>query len=349
MYTLRISKIVQQPSDNLTFEFEELHAQYPAYEAGQFLSLVFQGKHKEIRRSYSFNSSPDVDEPLSITVKRVENGEISRFLHHKTAVGDVLMAQAPQGIFTYPLVENVERDVFLFAAGVGITPLFSILKTALVREQKSKITLIYSNRSAEETLFFQEINQWQANYPDRFKVIYVFSSSKNLLTARLNRFYMEDLLKTHLYFNRNAALFYTCGPIVYMDLCRFTLLGMGFDSTQIKRETFVLPEDEVDEDDASEAKQVDENTYSVRLKFQGKIHDLAIPYPKRILDVALEHKINLPYSCHAGICSTCAATCTQGGVRMDYNEVLTDEEIAKGRVLVCTGHPTENGTIIEWN
>lgn len=348
MFKLRISKIISQPGDNITFQFEEVDERYPKYLAGQFVSLVFLGQHKEVRRSYSFNSSPDVDEPLAITVKRVENGEISRFLHHKTTVGDILFAQEPQGQFNYHPDADQERDVFLFAAGVGITPLFSILKTALVREQRSKITLVYSNRSKEDALFYDELSEWQRNYPERLNIIWVFSNGKNLMTARLNKFYIERLLKEHLQFEREHALFYTCGPIIYMDLCRITLLGTGFDIKQIKRETFVLPEDEIDEDDGSAEKSVDKNTYSVILNFQGESYNLDIPWPKRILDVALENKIKLPYSCRGGVCSTCVANCTKGGVRMDYNEVLMDDEIASGRVLVCTGHPTENGTTIEW-
>lgn len=348
MFKLRINKVISQPGDNLTFRFEEVEERYPKYLAGQFVSLVFPGQHREVRRSYSFNSSPDVDEPLAITVKRVENGEISRFLHHKTAVGDILLAQEPQGQFSYQPNAAHKRDVFLFAAGVGITPLFSILKTALVRELHSKITLVYSNRSKEHTLFYHELNDWQKKYPGRLNIIWVFSNSKNLMTARLNKFYIERLLKEHLQFDREHALFYTCGPIIYMDLCRITLLGMGFDIKQIKRETFVLPEDEIDEDDGSAEKSVDKNTYSVILNFKGESYNLDVPWPKRILDVALENNIKLPYSCRGGVCSTCVANCAKGGVRMDYNEVLMDDEIASGRVLVCTGHPTENGTTIEW-
>jgi len=347
MYKLRIDKIINQPGDNITLQLQPVDGSYPKYLAGQFISLVFEGKHGEIRRSYSFNSSPDVNEPLSITVKRVENGEISRLLHHRTAVGDILLAQEPQGLFSYMPEKNLERDVFLFAAGVGITPLISIMKTALVCEEKSKITLVYSNRSLEDALFYDELNEWQDKYPDRLKIIFIFSNSKNLMTARLNKFYIEHLLKEHLVYDRNNALFYTCGPIIYMDLCRITLLGMGFDIKQIKRETFVLPEDEVDEDDQSE-KKVDKNTYSVILNFKGQTYNLDVPWPRTILDVALEHKIKLPYSCRGGVCSTCVANCIKGKVRMHYNEVLTDEEIGWGRVLVCTGHPAENGTTIEW-
>ncbi|MCY1532089.1 3-ketosteroid-9-alpha-monooxygenase, ferredoxin reductase component [compost metagenome] len=152
----------------------------------------------------------------------------------------------------------------------------------------------------------------------------------------------EQLLGAH-----EDAMFYTCGPVDYMDVCRITLLSAGFKAHQVKRETFILPEDEIDEDDFT-VKVVDKNTYSVILHFAGKVHELQVPYPKRILEVALAHKINIPYSCSGGVCSTCSATCIKGGVRMDYNEVLTDDELAKGRVLVCTGHPTENGTTIVW-
>ncbi|MGY3052942.1 ring-1,2-phenylacetyl-CoA epoxidase subunit PaaE [Pedobacter sp. UYEF25] len=348
MYKLKVIDIISQPNDNITIKFESCGKPYPTYLAGQFLSLIFKNGDKEIRRSYSFNSSPVIDEALSITVKRVENGEISRLIHHKTTIGDEFNALPPQGIFSYHPIKTKKRDLFLFGAGVGITPLFSILKTALVAEDQSKITLIYSNSSIEKVLFYEQINIWQKNYPNRLTVIYVFSNEKNLATARLNKFYIEQLLKNHLKFQKSNALFYSCGPIIYMDLCRITLLGAGFSQMQIKRETFVLPEEELDEDDASTTKVIDKSTYSVVINFNGKTDILLIPYPKRILEVALANNINLPYSCQAGMCSACTAFCTKGGVAMDYNEVLTDDEIASGKVLTCTGRPTENGTTLQW-
>lgn len=345
MHQLKVTEIIQQPGDNITFKLRPVNSYFPPYKAGQFLSLIFHFGEREIRRSYSLNSSPDVDEDLSITVKRIDNGEISRFLHHEIKVGDELTAQDPKGLFIYQIAEDVERTVFLFAAGVGVTPLFSILKTALVREKRSKIVLVYSNKSEADTLFLDELKTWQERYPDRFHIIWIFSNSKNLLKARLNRFYIEEIIKNELEFARNQALFYTCGPIFYMDLCRICLLGMGFPAENIKRETFVLPEDEADDDDQTE-KIIDTNTYTVNIHFQNQVYHLAIPYNKRILDVALEHGIKLPYSCRAGMCATCTSTCTKGGVRMDYNEVLTDEEVEEGRVLICTGHPTMDNTEI---
>ncbi|MEQ7798760.1 ferredoxin--NADP reductase [Pedobacter sp. ASV1-7] len=345
---LRITEMTYCPGETLIIRFEPVNGEKPKYLAGQFLTLVFDVAGKELRRSYSLCSSPDVDEPLAIAIKRVENGEISRLLHHRTAVGEVLTAVEPNGRFNYKPELLKQRTVFLFGAGVGITPLFSIIKTALIKEKNSKIVLVYSNRSAAQTLFYDELNVLQKQYSDRFKIVYVLSQSQNLLMARLNGELIERLVKENLDFNKADALLYTCGPVDYMDVCRITLLNLGFDQEQIKRETFVLPEDEIDEDDSTERVIKHTNTYNVVLNFKNNIYNIAVPYNKTILDVALENKIELPYSCHAGICSTCTANCIKGGVEMDYNEVLMDDEIAAGRVLVCTGHPTEEGTTIVW-
>jgi ring-1,2-phenylacetyl-CoA epoxidase subunit PaaE len=344
---LRVIAVQKQANEVLKVDFETLNGEDFDYLAGQFLTLSFTFNGQELRRSYSFCSSPAVKEPISIAVKLIENGEISRFIHHQLAKGDVLTATQANGQFFYEPQPNIKRTVFLFAAGVGITPLFSILKTALIAEADSKVVLIYSNRAAEDTIFLKDIAKWQTNYPDRLKVIYLFSNSQNLMRARLNGFLINQLVKENLEFDKNDALFYTCGPVDYMDVCRITLLGAGFNPMQVKRETFVLHEDEVDEDDTTE-KVKDTNTYSVNLHFRGTTHHLLIPYPKRILEVALANKIDLPYSCSGGVCNTCVATCVSGGVRMDYNEVLTDDKVQKGRVLVCTAHPTQNETTIVW-
>lgn len=343
---LRIIGHERKAAENVVITFEPVQGHKISYLSGQFLVFSFIINDKEIRRSYSIFSSPVIDEPLSIAVKLVENGEISKFLHHKVGKGDVLNALEPGGIFTYLPIPELKRTVFLFAAGVGITPVFSILKTALLTEIYSKIVLVYSNKSVRDTLFYEELNQWQHNYRERFQIVYLFSESKNLLLARLNNVRIEQIVNEHLSYDRNDALFYTCGPINYMVLCRITLRAMGFAMEQIKRETYFIPEDEADDDDQTEKKIKDTNTYSVVLDYLGKTYKLEVPYYKRILETALEQNINLPYSCGAGMCSTCASTCVEGGVRMDYNEVLTDQELKQGRVLICTGHPTANNTRI---
>ncbi|TDS13225.1 ring-1,2-phenylacetyl-CoA epoxidase subunit PaaE [Sphingobacterium paludis] len=345
MYKFEIAEIVRQPNDNVTISFHDLSGNYPAPKSGQFLTLCFTFGEREVRRSYSFSSSPYVDEPLAVTVKRVDNGEISRLLHHKAQVGDIIDVLEPQGIFFYEPEPTAERTLFLFAAGVGVTPLYSILKTTLVAEEKTKVVLVYSNGSAGRTVFYEELQQWQERYPDRFKIIWIFSNSKNLLNARLNREYLLRIVQQHLLAGEQA-LFFTCGPVFYMDLVRFTLLGMGIPDQDIRKETFHFPEEEEDDDERDEA-PVDMTTHAVVLRFQGQSYPLEVPYNKTILDVGLQHKIKLPYSCKSGMCSTCISQCVSGSVRMDYNEVLTDREVDNGRCLICVAHPLEAGTVIE--
>lgn len=346
MYEFSVSEIIQRPNHIISIRFEDKSGQFPAYKAGQFLTLSFEFGEREVRRSYSFSSSPALSEPLEITVKRVENGEISRLLHHKLQVGDTINVLEPQGLFIFEPNINSQRTVFLFAAGVGITPLYSILKTALIEEQNTKIILVYSNSSREKTAFYDELLEWQQKYPNRLQIEFIWSDSKNLSKARLNREYLISLVNENLLNDKEDALFYTCGPLFYMDLVRFTLLGMGFPEENVRKETFHFPEEEED-DDEREEEVIDDKEYNVTLLFNGEEFKLIVPSNKTILDVGLEHKIKLPYSCKSGMCSTCISQVTKGAVKMDYNEVLTDNEVERGKCLICVSHPTEDGTIID--
>lgn len=346
MYDFKVSEIIRQPNDIISIRFEDLSGRFPVYQAGQFLTLVFQFGEREVRRSYSFSSSPALNEPIEITIKRVENGEISRLLHHQLQVGDIIQVMEPQGLFIYEPDISSNRTIFLFAAGVGITPLYSILKTALLAEKHTKVVLVYSNSSRERTVFYDELLQWQADFPDRLRIEFIWSNSKNLAKARLNREYLIALVKEHLKSDSAEVIFYTCGPLFYMDLVRFTLLGMGFPDANVRRETFYFPEEEED-DDEREEEVVDTTPYRVTIKFNGQDHHLVVPANETILNVGLANKIKLPYSCKSGMCSTCISQVQQGNVKMDYNEVLTDSEVERGRCLICVSHPTEDNTVIE--
>ncbi|QES88212.1 flavin reductase family protein [Rhizosphaericola mali] len=346
MYSLKVTHIIPEVNDNLIFLLENVDRQKIPFKAGQFITLLFQFNGKEVRRSYSLVNSPYLDEPITIAVKAVENGLISQHLHHKIAVEDIVQCNTPQGQCIYVPELEKGKTIFLFAAGIGITPLFSIMKTALTQDPSAKVYLIYSNSSIEKTPFLADLKDWESKYHDQLTIIWIFSSSKNLSKAHLNRDYLLDIIASYAPKNKDDAIFYTCGPIIYMDLCKFVLLGAGYDSASIRKETFLLPEDEMDEDDTTE-KVIDKNTYNIELRFEGKIYHLDIPYDHSILDVALKNKIALPYSCRSGMCSTCVSNCISGNVRMDYNEILTEDEIVNGRILICTGHPTQDKTIIE--
>lgn len=342
-FLLTITQIIEESNETKTFHLKS--DSKIEFTAGQYLTLLATIGGKEIRRTYSICSAP-FEQQLFITVKRIDNGVFSRWLHDTVQVGQSLHCLSANGQFTFTPNPTQKRSLFLLGAGTGIAPLRSILLTALAFEPYSTITLVYSNKSPEQTLFMHELQALEQRYASQLKVVYLWSNAKNLSMARLNRDVLEKLVTQYLKVPKKDALFYTCGPADYMLMCRIVLLGMGFEASQIKKETFVLPEDEADDDDDTVKTPPDTNTYSVSLHVGEQQYTLAIPYTESILDIGLKNGIDLPYSCKSGMCSTCVATCTNGTIKMDYNEVLTDTEVAKGRVLLCQSHPTSSDVTV---
>jgi ferredoxin-NADP reductase len=337
MLEFRVDGIKWELQDTATFYLVEKIVRPVPYRAGQFLTFVFDHHGEEIRRSYSLSSSPD-DDRLAITVKRISNGEISRFLLGKIKVGDILTAVKPAGVFT-PSNYGAEKDLVYFAAGSGITPVLSHLKYILNRQGKSKLHLLYSNRDKHSILFHNELNELVTKYPDRMNITYLLSSEAN----RLNNYKVEQLVKQQLQFSADTAEFYICGPFVYMRMISLTLLYMGIEPRQIRKENFVLETIPV---------SGTFKTYppkNIRISFGGEWHDIQVGENQSILQAALQNNIALPYSCRHGICSACVANCKTGKVEMTKNEVLTDADLAAGRILTCTGHAITDGVEITFS
>lgn len=327
MLQLKVEAIKQEATDTRTFFLKEINGEKIHYKAGQFLTFIFSHHQEEIRRSYSLSSSP-LEELLAITVKRIPNGEISRYLFTKIQVGDVLSAIEPAGKFI--LTDNhVEKDLLIFAAGSGITPVFSLLKHTLTTNPNRKITLFYSSLSSTSIIFKTEIDNLAQLYAGRFKVVYLLSSEAN----RLNNIKVEQLVHDHAPQGLNNTLFYLCGPFSYMRMIRLTLIFMGVDTSNIRKENFVL-------DTVPVAGTV--KTYApqkVKITFKKKNYDIVVNENQSILQAALQNNIILPYSCRAGVCSACVALCQTGKVEMAHNDVLTNDDLSKGWILTCTGHP----------
>ncbi|QHS55170.1 ferredoxin--NADP reductase [Mucilaginibacter sp. 14171R-50] len=336
MLQLRVDEIKWELPDTATFYLVEAQGRHVAYRAGQFLTLIFNHHSQEIRRSYSLSSSPDEDRP-AITVKRVSNGEISRFLLTKVKIGDVLSAAEPAGVFTVT-GHPPEKDILLFAAGSGITPIFSIIKYVLKRAGKSKLHLIYSSQDSNSVLFEAELNALQVLHPDRLNITYLLSSHAN----RLTNIKVEQLVNMQLEFDRNKAKFYLCGPFVYMRMIRLTLLYMGIGPRQIHKENFVLETVPVT------GSQTNYPPRNISVNFNNEQHNIVAGENQSILQAALQNNVPLPYSCRSGICSACVAFCKTGRVEMAKNEVLTDDDLAKGWILTCTGHALTDDVEIEY-
>lgn len=339
---LRITAIRPETATVKTFFLEVVNGELILYKAGQFLTVLFTANDQEVRRSYSFSSSPTWDQSLSITIKRQPNGIISRWIFDTWQPGMELQALAPAGMFTITYQTKVRRDIFLIAAGSGITPVYSLLKDILLREPGSFITLIYSNHTRSQTIFYDELVALQERFPHQLHIEFLFSDHQQILQARLSSTSLKLLLDRHLHYTKTDALIFTCGPFDFMQMVQIVTLTHGFESRNIRREIFSLPDIT-----AAQTTYIDNTDRTIMIIRTGIKHPLFVPHQHSILTAALENGIELPYSCRAGRCSSCRAKLLQGNVQMHYNEVLTDEDEANGFILTCTGHPVSDDVVIE--
>jgi len=300
------------------------------YKPGQFLTVIHPARPDQ-RRSYSLSSHPDFDEP-TITLRRIANGEVSRWFFDEVKPGDTVQTSGVSGLFTLPDKLEAYGSIVFLCAGTGITPAMSLIKEALQVRSFRKVILIYSNSSPASVVFRSEIEMLAANFPSQFIVENFFSNNQDLTRARLGRLALEGLLAKHLERVDNA-LYFLCGPHLYMDNIIIPLLTAGVPDSNIKREIFFNPEPLPD------TQPPDKDEHLVSVSYLGKQYSFPVRYPTSILKAAKKLGIDLPFSCEAGRCGTCAATCTSGEVWMLRNEVLVDSEIARGRVLTCTGYP----------
>lgn len=312
-----------------------------SYQPGQYLTLVQFVHGEEVRRSYSFTSAPVLKEPLSICIKRVANGVLSRPLVDAAAAGDVWLTSGVGGFFVLPEHPEAYQQIFFLAAGVGITPIFSLLKTVLFAHPHLSVVLIYSNRSQATTIFYKELKQLEENFSQRLKTIFIESTNKNLLRAHLHKELLLAYVKEHSSVPFHQSLFYICGPEAYMRMCTYTLQEAHVPKDNIRKENFnthrAIPP----------IAPPDKELHEVTLLHKGATSIFSAQYPSTILKSAKMSGLVLPYSCEVGRCGNCAALCQKGKVWMSNNEVLTDDELKKGWVLTCTAYPVGGDVTLE--
>jgi len=327
---LRITNTRQETPESKTFFVEEVNKRKISYRAGQFLTLLVDLHNKEVRRSYSISSTPGVDEDLFFTIKRIENGELSRYLFDELQVDDIITSLPPSGRFT---IQNAESKVAVFiAAGSGVTPVFSLIKHLLHFVKETNILLINQNHSEYNSIFRSELMSLATRYPNRFTLKEIFSHPVDhaIPARRLNNNLLENILLQEL--NTSSAKFYLCGPESFMRMVQFTLKVMKFGQEMIRQENFfAIP--------PPPPFLLDKKPHNVTIHFRDKVHQLEVAYPSSILDAAIKKQIQLPYSCKGGRCSTCTARCISGSVKMTINDVLTPQDLQQGLILTCVSYP----------
>jgi ferredoxin-NADP reductase len=339
--TLKVVNIISETADTKSFVLECIDGRIE-YKAGQFLTFVFNKINgEEARRSYSISSSPELDEPLTITVKRIVNGEYSRYLHDSLKTGDLLQTIGASGFFVLP--ENPEqfsRIVFM-AAGSGITPVFALVKTILRLHPFISVLLVYSNTSRQNSIFVNQLHELQQKYAGRISIEFLFSRSADAFSSRLTPESLEMFMRLHNVSYSNNTLFYVCGPADYMRMITYKLTTLGVDPGGIKKEIFHIQHPKI------RPEPPDTSAHTVSLIRNGEQVSFNVQYPLTILQAAKLLDIRIPYSCENGQCGTCMAKCLHGSVWMAQNEVLLDQEIKNGIILTCTGYPINGDVTIK--
>jgi ring-1,2-phenylacetyl-CoA epoxidase subunit PaaE len=337
-YFLQVKEVSQETSEAVNIAFWHPISEQIKYKAGQFITVSVPGMDgKKVKRSYSMSSSPNADTAVTISIKKVTNGYVSNYLNSQIKAGDFLEVIEPMGNFHFELGVN-NRNIYLIAAGSGITPLFSILKTILKGESNSKVHLLYGNKTADQTMFKAELDALAGQNPDRLSLRYVFSQEGE--SARIDANFFTNWLNSNA--SGLADAFYMCGPEAVMDAVRGVLDSKGISKENVHYERFNAPVL-----DAEEAAEEGVKMQMVTIKYDGQTHEIVVPPHKTILEAALELDIDLPYSCQAGMCTACLGKCTSGKIIMDEEDGLTEKEIKEGYVLTCVSHPLTSGVVLE--
>ena len=355
---LKVKAVTHETHDAVSVSFDvpdSLKAQYQ-YIPGQYMTLRLDAEGGALNRSYSFCSSPYAGEPMTIAVKRVEGGKGSNFINDQLKPGVEIDVMEPLGNFHTPLSGSNEKHYILFGGGSGITPLFAILKSVLLIEPKSRVTLFYGNRDTQSIIFRAKMDDWASRYADRFKVVYVLDREEVGWTG-YKGFVVKDmaikLLRENTNLNFQHAEFFICGPTPMMKEVETALgvLGVPKERTHIEYFTAKAEEDKKAADVGSSA--VSEVPFTgktkVKIIYDGNTVEFEVSEKESILHAALDAGYDPPYSCMVAACCTCRAKLVSGKVEMDDRESLTDAEIAKGYVLTCQSHPKSNGIVLNYD
>ena len=352
-HPLKIKEIKKETSDAVVISFDvpdNLKNDYK-FISGQHLTLKTHLNGEEIRRSYSICSAP-YENTLKVAVKRLENGIFSNYANSSLKKGQTLEVMLPMGKFSPTLEKVNSRNYLLVAAGSGITPIISILKSILADEPKSTVTLIYGNRNTRSIMFKEELEGLKNLFLERLNLHFVLSREKldaPLLSGRIDKDKCNAFFKSII----NPTLFdeaFICGPEGMVFAMQDSLIENGVLKNKIHTELFTTPGQTIKAMDTVK-KQFDPKKESmVTIKLDTKTFEFPLNYgAETILDAALEQGADLPFACKGGVCCTCRAKLVEGKVDMMVNFGLEPDELEAGFILTCQSHPRSEKVVIDFD
>lgn len=335
-HRLRVARVIPETADACSLEFDVDDPAAFAYRPGQFLTVrVPSDRCGSVARCYSLSSSPHTDDRLKVTVKRTADGYGSNWLCDTIAEGDELDVLAPAGVFT---PRSFDADLLLFAAGSGITPVISIVKSALATGS-GRVVLVYANRDDASVIFAAELGELAARHPDRLVVVHWLESVQGLPAPPG----LAALVAPYA-----AAEAFVCGPKPFMTAVREALTSLGVPRDRVKLERFQSLGANPFEQAAPAPPAPARAAASVEVTLDGERRTLAWPAEVKLLDLLLDNDIDAPYSCREGACSACACRLVAGEVKMLNNDVLEDEDISDGIILACQSVPVTDAVEVSY-
>ncbi len=351
-HPLPIARVDRETRDAvaITFAVPPSLAEQFRFQAGQHLTLRTDLEGHDVRRSYSICSAVQ-DGTLRIAVKKTPGGVFSTWANESLAAGATLDVMPPMGHFNVPLDASAQRHYVGFAAGSGITPLLSIVKTTLAHEPASRFTLFYGNRASGTVMFREELAALKDTYLDRFNLAHVLSREAqdiDLLHGRIDQAKAAALL-AHWVRLADVEAVFVCGPEGMMDAVVAALRACGYPESRIKIERFAasIPKHQ---HVARPLPQAAASECEVTAIIDGSRKSFLLEREKEsILEAGLRNGIELPYSCKGGVCSTCRCRLLEGDVDMDVNFALEDYEVARGFILSCQSYPASDKVVIDFD
>ncbi len=316
---------------------------------GQYLTFKQDFDGTELRRNYSICAGLD-DGELKVGIKRVDGGAFSTYANTELKVGDVLHAMPPQGKFFTPIEPEVAKNYLGFAGGSGITPVLSILKTVLKREPQSTFTLVYANRAVNTIMFREELEDLKNRYMGRLTVIHVLESGQDmeLFEGRVDQDKCNALFKHWIQIDTIDTAF-ICGPEPMMLAIAEALKINGLSEEQIKFELFSESQQgRLAKQEMAKRSEGQKGT-EITVIIDGARRSFSMQKGQSVLEAALENGQEAPFSCKAGVCSTCMGKVLEGEVEMISNHALEDYEVERGYVLTCQSYPLSDTLVIDYD
>jgi len=353
-YPLRIKKINKETDQCVSVEFEipESLSNSFQFKQGQSLTMRTNLDGEEVRRTYSLCSSP-LDKKWKVAIKKVDGGLFSSFANDKLKEGDLLDVMEPVGKFYTDLDPSNKKNYLAFAAGSGITPVISIIKTVLKTEPQSTFTLVYGNRSRSSIIFFEELEGLKNKFIERFSFINVLSRERTETPINFGRIDIGKLteLEKLIDYKKMDEIF-ICGPEEMIFCVKNFIEQKDISEKKIHFELFTTSGQKKKSGVGSQESGVKEGPQSkITVKVDGRSFDfdLSLNSDTTILDAALKQGADLPFACKGGMCCTCKAKLLEGEVEMDVHWGLEHEEVEQGYILTCQSHPKTEKVVVDFD